>query len=204
LQYYKLDGHVTEHCNILFDISALHKYLAFLEPSEGRICQLHKRRATRLEPLASALNPSAFSGIWRQLTYELASINQEIVDVRLANSRPFSKYGAAAKDAVKYYKLYLKSFQDVKGNTPEKIEEVEEADYLLAQVQLAMVYYKLYNRGNEDRKLEDLLSSLELYTSFLNYVKRHQVKGMDERVRVCREMAELLPTKISAEQAGRR
>lgn len=195
---------MTEHCNILFDLSTLHKYLAFLEPSENRVCQLHKRRATRLEPVASTLNPNAFPDIWRQLTYEVASINQEILDVRLANGRPFSKYGTAAKDAVQYYELFLDSFKDPKGKMPDRIGEGEEGDFLLAQVQLAMVYYKLYNKENAGRRIEDLVTSLDLYTTFLKYVEKHNVKGMDDRVRVCREMAELLPTKISAEKASAR
>lgn len=204
MQYYRLDGHVTDHCSILFDISTLHKYLAFLEPNESRVCQLHKRRATRLEPLVSALNPTAFPGVWRQLTYELACINQEIVDVRLSHSRPFAKYGAAAKDAVKFYTLFLQSFRDAQGNIPEKVPEGEEEEYLLAQVQLAMLYYKMYDKKNEERRIEDLVTSLELYTAFLKYVEKHTIKGMDERVQVCREMAELLPTKINAERASSR
>lgn len=50
-EYFEMDGHVTDHIEILQDHSALFKALAFFEEDLERRCKMHKRRVDMMEPI---------------------------------------------------------------------------------------------------------------------------------------------------------
>ena len=56
LEYYKLDGYVTEHIQINRDISQLYKYLITFENDNNRIFAMLERRINLLEPINNEIN----------------------------------------------------------------------------------------------------------------------------------------------------
>ena len=49
LDFYVLDGFVTDHVRIAQRISSMYKFLAFFEADKATKCKLHKRRMTLLK-----------------------------------------------------------------------------------------------------------------------------------------------------------
>jgi len=62
LDYFVLDGFVTEHVQIKQAISKLYKYLTTLEAEPIRVFGMLERRRDLLEPLAAELSPKAYEG----------------------------------------------------------------------------------------------------------------------------------------------
>ena len=66
-EYYVLDGHVTDHIEIVQDMSQLFKYLAFFENDFERRCKMHKRRVDMLNDILVELNPQHYLMVCRQV-----------------------------------------------------------------------------------------------------------------------------------------
>lgn len=60
LEYYVLDGFVTEHVQIKQGISMCYKMLIKIEPDANRAIMMHKRRIESLEYLQKELNPNTY------------------------------------------------------------------------------------------------------------------------------------------------
>ena len=65
LEYYLLDGYVTEHINISRDISQSYKNLSFFESDNNRIFAMIERRLSLLESLIKEINPKSFILQWQ-------------------------------------------------------------------------------------------------------------------------------------------
>jgi tetratricopeptide (TPR) repeat protein len=65
LEYYLLDGFVTEHINISRDISQLYKNLSFFESDNNRVFAMIDRRISMLESLLNEINPKRFMVQWQ-------------------------------------------------------------------------------------------------------------------------------------------
>jgi hypothetical protein len=60
MEYYVLDGYVTEHVQAQQGISMLYKSLTKLEKDVSRTVLMHQRRIESLEYLQQSLNPNAY------------------------------------------------------------------------------------------------------------------------------------------------
>lgn len=60
IDFFLLDGFVTEHVQLKQDMSKLYKYLALAESDKDRILAMTERRKDLLEPLINELNPKAY------------------------------------------------------------------------------------------------------------------------------------------------
>jgi len=67
LDYYVLDGFVSEHISISRDISQLYKNLSFFETENNRIFAMIERRISMLEILVKQINPKAYIVQWQVL-----------------------------------------------------------------------------------------------------------------------------------------
>ena len=81
LEYFKLDGHVTEHIQIKQDVSKLYKQLSQLEPEKDRFIAMQERRKELLEPLMTELNHKAYEVNVIELGVELQDIYGATFDV---------------------------------------------------------------------------------------------------------------------------
>jgi tetratricopeptide (TPR) repeat protein len=65
IEYYVMDGFVSEHINITRDISQLYKYLMFFETDNNRIFAMLERRITLLEGILKQINPKVYIIQWQ-------------------------------------------------------------------------------------------------------------------------------------------
>ena len=82
LQYFVIDGFVTEHVEIKQSMSSMYRSLAAFEEDKSRSCKMHKRRINLLEPLVLELNHNVYQNYYRQLSDEVARSYGEMVDLK--------------------------------------------------------------------------------------------------------------------------
>ena len=69
LEVYVLDGNVTEHVQIIKEMSSVYKKLSLLETDADRKVAMELKRKELIEPLFKELNPKAYIGLWRVPIY---------------------------------------------------------------------------------------------------------------------------------------
>lgn len=60
LDFYVLDGFVTEHIQMKQDLSKLYKNLSMIEENPQRVFAMLERRKELLEPILAEINPKAY------------------------------------------------------------------------------------------------------------------------------------------------
>ena len=113
LARYKLDGFVTEHCDVVLDVSRLHKHLAFFEESNPRrYNSLQRRRVERVERVAAELSRDKYPGLYKTLWFEYAEAHRAILEGKIRRGRPPLSLGDAARCATRGYTAYVDTFED--------------------------------------------------------------------------------------------
>lgn len=88
LKHLTLDGHVTDHIEVLQDSSKLYNSLApHLDDPDSK-CKLHKRRLDMLTQVAGELNAKYFLLVMRQLYFELAETSYEMMHLKRSKYVP--------------------------------------------------------------------------------------------------------------------
>lgn len=204
-EYFQLDGHVTDHIEVVQDHSALFKILAFFEEDYERRCKMHKRRVDMLEPLTKELNPQYYLLICRQLQFELADTYYEMMDLKVAignkldemDTHTIKKINSLAQSAIRYYEMFLESLRSPDKKFPEKLEEDVLRPALVAKFHIARLYGKLIS-GDPTKQLENMQTSLNYYTFLVDYCSDHEeaVKSVETELELTKEMVALLPARM--------
>ncbi|XP_076831098.1 KIF-binding protein [Brachyhypopomus gauderio] len=205
-EYFEMDGHVTDHIEILQDHSALFKVLAFFEQDLERRCKMHKRRVDMLEPICKDLNAQFYLLICRQLQFELAETFYEMMDLKLAvadkqdqpDSHTIKKFNHLCTASIKYYQMFIDSIRSPEGKFPEKLEDDLLRPALVAKFRVARLQSKIIS-VNPTTQVENLSQSLESYNFVVQYCEEHpEAKNVVEtELELSEEMASLLPIKIN-------
>ncbi|XP_016412415.1 KIF1-binding protein homolog [Sinocyclocheilus rhinocerous] len=205
-EYFAMDGHVTDHIEILQDHSALFKVLAFFEQDLERRCKMHKRRVDLLEPICKDLNAQYYLLICRQLQFELAETYYEMMDLKLAvadkqdqpDVHTIKKFNHLCSSSMKYYQMFLDSTRSPEGKFPEKLEDDLLRPALVAKFRLARLQSKLIS-NNLATQLENLTHSLESYSFVVQYCEENPEakKAVETELELSIEMVSLLPLKIN-------
>ena len=85
MEYFVLDGYVTEHIQMKQDISKLYKQLSVMDPDKERVIAMQERRAELLEPILKEINPKAYENFFIELGAELSDIFSTIFDIRFTD-----------------------------------------------------------------------------------------------------------------------
>ncbi|XP_040218124.1 KIF-binding protein [Rana temporaria] len=204
-EYFQLDGHVTDHIEIMQDHSVLFKVLAFFEADYERRCKMHKRRIDMLEPLCKELNPQFYLLICRQLQFEIADTYYEMMDLKVAignkldemDSHTIKKINSLSQSAIKYYEMFLDSLRSPDKKFPEKLQEDVLRPALVAKFHIARLYGKLIS-SDLKKQLENLQTSLNYYTFLVEYCATDEeaVKAVETELELTREMVALLPARM--------
>ncbi|XP_051508044.1 KIF-binding protein [Myxocyprinus asiaticus] len=205
-EYFAMDGHVTDHIEILQDHSALFKVLAFFEQDLERRCKMHKRRVDMLEPICKDLNAQYYLLICRQMQFELAETYYEMMDLKLAvadkqdqpDVHTIKKFNHLCSSSIKYYQMFLDSIRSPEGKFPEKLEDDLLRPALVAKFRVARLQSKFIS-SNLATQLENLTLSLESYNFVVQYCKEHPEakKSVETELELSEEMVSLLPLKIN-------
>ncbi|XP_075697569.1 KIF-binding protein isoform X2 [Rhinoderma darwinii] len=202
---FQLDGHVTDHIEVIQDHSALFKVLAFFEQDYERQCKMHKRRIDMIEPLCKELNPQYYLLICRQLQFELADTYYEMMDLKVAignkldemDSHTVRKINSLAQSAINYYEMFLDSLRSPDKKFPEKLEDDVLRPALVAKFHIARLYGKLIT-ADANKQLENMQISLSYYTFLVDYCADHEeaIKSVETELELTKEMAALLPARM--------
>eukprot|EP00742_Colponemidia_sp_Colp-10_P007960 GILJ01008587.1.p1 GENE.GILJ01008587.1~~GILJ01008587.1.p1 ORF type:complete len:567 (+),score=80.61 GILJ01008587.1:30-1703(+) len=209
-KYFILEGFVTEHISILQDQSTLYKYLVYFESDEGRLLAMHKRRVELLSPLLKELSPFAYVATFRDIAFEVAEINHELLDIKLADrlkraAQPLTskdvqrinQYGLSGLEALE---LFLRTFEKG-GKPPLEVDDELLQWYLTARFNRARIYSKLLDPEPEGR-IKFLRNTMDEYRFIRDYADSHlaqitRTQVMPEELKICREMVDLIPVKMN-------
>ncbi|XP_006630631.2 KIF-binding protein [Lepisosteus oculatus] len=204
-EYFQMDGHVTDHIEVVQDHSALFKALSFFEEDYERRCKMHKRRIDMLEPICKDLNAQYYLLICRQLQFELAETYYEMMDLKLAladkqdelDAHTVKKFNHLCAASIKYYKMFLDSIRTPDGKFPEKLEDDVLRPALVAKFRVARLYGRIICPDGATQ-LENLDKSLECYRFVVDYCEQdtEAKKAVETELELSEEMAGLLPIKI--------
>lgn len=84
LKFYVLDGHASDHVELLQQQSALYKCVAAFEPDEKKQLAMHSRRVALLGAVGGELNERVFHATCCQLAFELGEAYSEMLDLKMA------------------------------------------------------------------------------------------------------------------------
>jgi hypothetical protein len=197
LEFYELDGHVTEHVNILMEVSNCYRCLAGFEPDVTRRRLMHAQRVARLCPLHGLLNTEYFLGLVRSIALELGNSCREVMELEEEEGRPAAKARVARVDAVNFYTYFLDTFREPcgpGGTMPDRItDEANERYYLLSSFALG----RLMSGGMAaDRDLDGMALAVHHMRATADYVKRHSVTPFEREAALATEMAGLVAEKL--------
>ena len=74
-EIYPLDGYVTEHVNIVKEMSTTYKTLSTLESDADRRVAMELKRKEMIQLIYKALNPKVYINLWRVLIYNLGNMH---------------------------------------------------------------------------------------------------------------------------------
>jgi len=196
-----LDGFVTTHFEVIEREMELYAQLALWEPDLARRHAMHKRRMGLMQPPLEELNEKAYTQLVRQGLFDLSTIAAEMLEIKCAilsaseeaAPKKLRKLGKEVEAVAQACTAFLSRFDDEKGAPPAKVDEEQERAYLTCRFQLARAHGKLPTP-------DGIAASLQQYTVIDGYMRSNAVQGMEEEAKVCREMVELLPHKLSAAQ----
>lgn len=215
LEFYQIDGHVTENIQITRDISQLYKFLISFEPDNNRVFAMLERRINLLEPIYKAINHKVYLVQWQELSLELAEIYGEIFEsnyelIRLQQKKVRAKDIDEINDKGEKCIYYYKDIIDYIVSEYNKETEKNVDDFvtiITIKSNIARIMSKLIYGHNIKKKVEAMKESLKLYTevkSLLkgasNFLNEHQV--LKENLKMCEEMVEMLPLKIDKINRG--
>ena len=220
-EVYPLDGYVSEHINIMRQMSEAYKILALIEPDIDRKVAMEVKRKEYMMPLYKQLNPKVYIGQWREICIELAAICNNIFDLRrvelFVNDNQVDFKDKKIRNKVKQMTeeglMSIDVYEQICAffETEDYKDESEKDEYIQSVINARFNIAKTYNGLvpiDVKVRVEYLKKSLENYTYIRNYIRQ---KGSEkgslsfnfaEQLHLCDEMCELLPTKISKINAG--
>lgn len=205
-EFYQLDGHCTDHVELLKDHSRLFTVLAFFEADLSRQCKMHKRRIDLLTNVLNQLNSQFYLALCCQLCFEVGEVYSSMLDNKLAiteSQPPQTPYQAAQKinslamKSIEFFERYLKYLRNPQSKLPEKLEEGDERPVMLAHFYIARMYSKLIT-GDKEKQLLYITTSCNNYSYLVDYCKKHPsaAEKVKEERSACEEIISLLPAKM--------
>jgi len=207
-KYFKLDGNVTEYIEIQQMKSRILKVLAYYEKDSGNQCKMHKRRIDALEPIAPQLNTSVYAFPCKQLYFEVAETYSLMFEIKAADTEAsgdvtpakVKKLNTLALKAIATYQSFIKCFHTRHDAKPDDAVDADGVEWFLTGwLSVARMQSKVL--GGDARTIRDaLLGSLNTYKWIIAYMEKNAeicAGHFEQELGVCRQMAELLPQKIS-------
>lgn len=208
LEYFVLDGYVTEHITVSKYVSSLYKTLIFFEDDSQRIFLMLDRRIKMLEIIINTISKMHFIVQWQELTLELAEIYAEYFEKKFELTRENKdEYGLNVSickqgyKAIEYYKSLLEYIDsEVKKQTEEEKSMDDFITFITIQLTVARLYSKINPKNNVGVFKENLVKALRCYIDTKNRLSSSKfTKGcntLEEQLAICEEMVSLLPVKI--------
>lgn len=182
LDFFVLDGYVTEHSRINKDISDLYKHVTLLEENKPRVYAMYERRRDLLQPIVDCINPESYEVIWSELSVDLVNILHELFDLKyeelkVAKKMPkkaqFDLLNEYGKGAIRHALNLTRKLETVKS-TEDRDSYIQAI--INQRLAIGKIYSKLYDK---DRKqvIEYYLKSLENYKALDVLMKDYRTRN---------------------------
>lgn len=203
LEFFVMDGFVTDNIELTQDMSALYKHIIFFETEKERKCKMHKRRIDLLAQCLNEINPQFYLLICRQLQFEIAEIYGAMLDLKIAianesiqtpTNHAIKKINLLCRSSIFYFNKFLDTLRNPQKVFPFPFDEDVEHPAIIAHFHIARLYSKIIAPVKSE-KLSFLKKSLEYYAWIVDYVDKHPKceQTVQKEVEICREMKMLLP-----------
>lgn len=153
LQWYELDGFVSDHIEIMQDFSQLYKCLITFEDDISRKCKMHKRRLDMLECIIPELNAKVYIEFYQQLCDEVASIYMQMAELKgvLNHDRKHGpernkasmKINELCLKSVQFYQMWILSFDKEMRTEPSTVEPEHYQCFMGSLFCIARMYGKV-------------------------------------------------------------
>ncbi len=218
-EFFKLDGYVSDHCEIIRDLSELYGALIFFEEDPDRRCKMTKRRLDLLVPITNEISEQYYLYVKRQCLFDVGSIYSELMDYKIdifkskkdtnslnskETSKSIEKINTLAKSSIEYFENFLNTMKVMPKREvlPEKLDEHNYRSALLAKFYIGRLYSKIIATDPKERLL-NTKQTLDNYTFLVNYCDKENREGnsdMFERMKIeygiCKEMITFLPAQL--------
>jgi tetratricopeptide (TPR) repeat protein len=186
LEFYVLDGYVTDHITIQQEISKLYHSLACFETSMKRIAAMEKRRIQLLQPIVEDINNEHYVLKTKELWYECAQAAQEMHETYYNSIEASFQVGGnpSPKDMKKsdeaifksthFYERFLKTmYKD--GKHPDKVDKDNLPSVLSAHFAMARLYGHAVGSGtgNTTMRVEMLKKALEKHQWLVKFAEEN-------------------------------
>jgi len=204
--FYALDGHCSDHVEIVQDHSRLYKVTAFFEPDLERQCRMHKRRVDMLDGILKQLNQQFYLLVCRQLMFELGEIFSAMLDNKLAlieqsqtppNDHARQKINTLSRKSIDNFQAYVDSHRDSEGKLPDRFQEEDERPALIAHFYMGRLFSKFMDFDVPSR-LRNMKGSVDNYKFLVDYCSKNPdaIEKVKPERDLCEEMAVLLTAKM--------
>jgi KIF-binding protein len=224
--FFVLDGYVTDHCEILRDLSELYACLMFYEADPERRCKMYKRRLDLLVPVCGELSEQFYLTLKRQLLFDIGTIYSEMMDTKLdifkskkeraqlnaaESANAVAKINQLAKSAAKCFEQFLDTMkaQPRKESLPEKFDAHNVRPALLAKFYLGRLHSKIIVGADVQQKLSNMKLTIENYKYIVEYCDKECRAGNNEPLElmrveypICKEMITFLPVEMEKLRAA--
>jgi hypothetical protein len=218
-EYFKLDGYVTDHCEIIRDLSDLYGALIFFEEDHDRRCKMHKRRLDMLVPICDEISAQFYLQLKRQLLFDVGTIYSEMLDAKFEilkekkeknaishaeSLKAIQKINSLAESSIKHFDQFLDTMkvQPKREVLPDKFDDHNVRPALLAKFYLGRLYSKIIELDTE-KTLVNMKHTLDCYSYLVNYCDKELKSGndfalntMQDEYTACKEMIVFLPAKM--------
>ncbi|CAG9330047.1 unnamed protein product [Blepharisma stoltei] len=209
LEYFIIDGYVTEHIEMKRNISSLYKYLCYFDENEGRVIAMLQRRIEILEEYTKDLNRQAYSQLWQHLMNEISSVYLDIYDIKSSqlrgknkkNQEIYTKTNISALTSIEKQVELLEFVQKFELNDESAKDVIQSSLNLMFGI--ARTYTKL-DHPEIEIKISYMESCYRWYERIQNYLTEvsegkygEEIKDIEEQMNICKEMCELMPIRIS-------
>eukprot|EP01022_Parablepharisma_sp_SALTPOND_P009924 TRINITY_DN140_c1_g2_i1.p2 TRINITY_DN140_c1_g2~~TRINITY_DN140_c1_g2_i1.p2 ORF type:complete len:622 (+),score=95.33 TRINITY_DN140_c1_g2_i1:5709-7574(+) len=202
MEFFVLDGYVTQHIGLRKSISDLYHTLSFVEPDPVRLMAMLDRRRDILEPVAHDINTKAYCAQMQEVWYELINIYGEMHARALEDSKnakgktrrakALTEANKHALKSVEYSKLLIELLKGL-DEQGENVDLAIQAQYM----NIAKMYSEIEVESLEEN-IKYYKESLDYYTKIKEGLEKYKTRETHvEEYRLSKEMCELLPIKIS-------
>ena len=203
-EYFTLDSLASDHTSVLQDYSQLYKLLSHFESDLSVKCRMQKRRIDILTSVITELNPQHFLPFVRQLEFEMGETYRDMADLKIVITGEDSSLPGITGYAVKKINTLLNSsiahFQKFIDTFEGDIDTIHTRSYLLGMLNIGRLHTKKIYISVED-EIDGIKRSLNVYRTIVGLKAKlgeEEIrKVFEEEMKICEEMVELLPLKLT-------
>lgn len=205
MEFFVIDGYVTEHVEMKRDLCRLYKFLSVFEPDQKRLLAMTNRRLELIEGYTQELNSSAYPQLWQHLKTDVANTFIDLYELKINSGRSSQK----AHDQANKFALKSIEHQSQLLDFIQKFEMNQDSAKDIVQSSLNLMFgiartYSRLETLKPKQKVEFMTKSFIWYEQLNGYLKKVKADGyskvlpdFDEQERICAEMVSLMPMRIA-------